>query len=134
MVAITPSGVAPGAGATFIDGICGAVLPDGAAVYLDTATNTYKLADADAAASALCAGITMHPTEVIGQPVRIQTGGIMTLAASGILPGVWYYVGLTPGDIVPFADITTGDFPSSVCKGLTATTVLVLPVNATVAL
>lgn len=133
MADLVPSGVAPGERAEFIDGIAGVTIPDGASCYLDIAANTIKLADADVAATALCRGISTHDA-LVGQPIRLQNRGRMTLTASGILPGAWYYVSTVAGGIAPFADLAAGDFPSSICKGLTTTDVEVLIVNATVAI
>lgn len=129
MTALTPANVAPGAKARLKRGTAGVAIGEGDSVYKDTVTNTIKLADADALATAQCKGIACHDADV-GQPITYQDGGPMTIAASGVGVGVWYYVGTTPGDLVPFADLGQGDFASSVCKGISATDVDVLIHNA----
>lgn len=131
MAAITPANVAPGAGATFIDGIAGGALPDGAAVYLDTATNTYKLCDADVLATSLCAGITTHDAAT-GQPIRVQNGGDMTLGTMTL--AVAYYVGTGAGEIVPVADIGSGDFVSLIGIAISTTVIRIRILNSGVAL
>lgn len=69
-------------------------------------------------------------TALVGQPVRVQTGGRMTIAASGVSKGAAYYASLTAGGICPFADLGSGDFPSMVGIGVSATEIDVVIHNA----
>lgn len=109
-VSITASSVTPGAGAVFYDGIAGATITAGQTVYIDSsASNTLKLADADAQASAACVGIATHGAAA-GQPLRVQRGGYMNL--TGMTKGTAYFVSTTAGGICPAGDLTTGDFPT----------------------
>ena len=111
-LAITATQVLPGAesaGATFESGIAGVTVTAGQAVYLDSTTNTYKLADNNSTApEAIVRGIALHGAAA-GQPLKIQTGGPMTLGA-GAAPTVArpYVLSGTPGAIAPVADLATG--------------------------
>lgn len=125
MTDITAAGVVPSGAAQFFDGIAGETITAGQAVYRDAATRRLKLADADAAATAAAIGIATHGAAV-GQPLRVQTGKRLKIAASGIVKGTAYYVSLTAGGICPYADISTGDFPTLVGIGASATEIDVL--------
>lgn len=89
----------------------GEALTIGVPVYLDTATGRYKKADADAAATAIVAGITLTEAAANLQPLVIQTGGQLAFGAI-LTVGTQYCAGTTAGEIVPFADLVTGDFPN----------------------
>lgn len=111
---ITASQVLPGAdsaGATFENGVAGATITAGQSVYLDSATNTLKLADNNdtSALLAIVRGIALHGSTT-GQPLRIQTSGPMTIGA-GAAPVVSrpYVLSATPGGIAPVADLATGN-------------------------
>jgi hypothetical protein len=111
-LAITASQVLPGldsAGATFENGTAAVAVTAGQAVYLDTSTGTYKLADNNSTSpEAIVRGIALHAASA-GQPLRIQTGGPLTLGA-GAAPVVArpYVLSGTPGAIAPVADLATG--------------------------
>lgn len=97
----------------FTSGTAGVDITAGQSVYLDSATNTIKLADSNASqATAQAIGIATHGA-LTGQPIRVQggRGGYLTLGA-GAAPavGMVYMVGATAGSIVPHADLTTGDY------------------------
>lgn len=106
----------------FITGVAGADITAGQSVYLDSSTNTYKLADSNASqATAQAVGIATHGA-LTGQPIRIQggRGGYLTLGA-GAAPavGMIYCVGATAGSIVPSADLTTADYVTILGVGAT---------------
>lgn len=93
----------------FFQGIAGGTITAGQSCYLDSSTNTIKTADANASqASAAAKGIATHAA-LSGQPVRLQTGGYITLGA-GAAPavGTIYVVSGTAGGIAPAADLATG--------------------------
>ena len=98
--AITASQVLPGtdAAATFENGIAGAALTAGQPVFLDAATNTYRPADTNATApEAVVRGIALHAAAV-GQPIRVQTGGTLTIGAGAAIPvGGVVVLSATPG-------------------------------------
>lgn len=116
---ITEAQVLPDATGTFIDGIAGATLTAGQAVYKDATTNTMKPADANAsAATATVVGITTHAA-LAGQPVRLQRTGDLTLGA-GAAPAVAkeYIVSGTAGGIAPISDQVTGWYYSRIGYGI----------------
>lgn len=126
-ISITAGNVVPSATASTVHGTAGATITAGQTVYLDTTTNTYKLCDADVAASAVCAGIALHGASA-GQPLTILTDGQITIGAT-VVRGTAYYVSLNAGGICPVADISTGDYVSLVGIADSTTTILVKRIN-----
>lgn len=126
-LAITATSVVPGANAS-IDRtrFAGAAITAGQPVYLDAATNTYKLSDADSGTAALRVvnGIAISGAAA-GQPIAVQTGGPLTLGAT-LAVGVMYYLSKTAGAICPVADLTTGAYPTALGFAISAS---VLQVN-----
>lgn len=115
-ISITEAQVLPdnSAGSKIVSGIAGAAIAAGEAIYLDTSTQTWKLADADAAATVAegdhC-GIAMNAAEVATQKIAVQTRGSPTLGAgASIAAGTVYVVSPTAGGIGPIADVLAGDF------------------------
>lgn len=97
----------------FAQYIAGATITAGQSVYLDSATNTVKLADANASqAAAAAVGIATHAA-LSGQPVRVMggRGGYITIGA-GAAPavGTIYVVSATAGGIAPHGDLATGAY------------------------
>jgi hypothetical protein len=106
----------------FFTGVAGADVTAGQSMYLDTAVNTYKLADSNASqATARAVGIAVHAA-LTGQPIRLMggRGGFLTLGA-GAAPavGTIYCVGATAGSIVPSADLATADYATILGVGAT---------------
>lgn len=106
---ITAANVVAGSDAVKSTGVAGVSVTAGQSVYLDTTTNTYKLADADASASVNESSIALHAAAA-NQPLTVQTGGTITIGAT-ISVGLSYYVSATAGGICPEADLASGDFP-----------------------
>ena len=103
MAAITISGsFVPSSSARIREGIAGATIQQGQALYLDSATDTLKLCDADASlAASTCVGIALQgaacvlgATLVIGDPLwtSATAGGITKTYAD--LVSTWYVCGL----------------------------------------
>jgi hypothetical protein len=87
----------------------GATISAGQAVYLDTADNKYKLADNNlSAVAARARGIAMTPGVDNGQGM-IATNGSIILVGTTMAVGETYYAGATAGEIIPDADLTTGN-------------------------
>ena len=113
-LAITAANVLKGANAVFQAGIAGATITAGQPLYLDSNTNTYKLADADAsAAAATVVGVSLNGASS-GQPVSINfsdddftTGGTMTVGAIYILSN-------NAGGVTLASSLTTGWYPNVV--------------------
>lgn len=116
---ITAASVVAGAGAVIEHGFAGATVTAGQVVYLDSVTNTYRLADCDNASSAVrtVRGIALHAA-ASGQPLAVQTSGAITIGAT-VAAGVVYCVSDVAGAIRPVADQGSGDYTSLVGVGLT---------------
>jgi hypothetical protein len=111
-ITVTPASVVPGAGAS-IDRRYnfGATVLAGQGVYLDTADNKWKLADANASAAlAALGGVALHGG-ADGQPAAVLTGGDYNPGAT-VVVGTIYVASATPGGIAPSADGVTGWFTS----------------------
>jgi hypothetical protein len=128
-LAITAAQVLPGtdaAGAQFAQGIAGASITAGQLVYLDSATNTYKLADNNdtSALLAIVVGVALHAAGT-GQPLRVQTAGPITIGA-GAAPasGVIYCLSATAGGIAPSADLASGNRTTIVGVGGASNTII----------
>lgn len=112
--------------------IAGAAINAGQLVYKDTTdSNEYKLADADAVASAVIAGIALNDAED-GQPLRVQTGGTVTIDAVATVGRV-YTASTTAGSIATAGDAASGDFVSVFGVGITSTTIKIGIINSGVA-
>lgn len=106
---ITAANVLKASGGTQVTGIAGEALTAGQSIYVDTADNSkIKLADADAATTAVVAGVTLNDAAT-GQPIEYLTVGNYNPGATVVL-GETYATSITPGGIAPIADILSGDF------------------------
>lgn len=127
-ISITPANVLKGSSAVTENGHAGATITAGQAVYLDTTTNTYKLADSNgAAALRVPRGIALNGASA-GQPLQVQTRGLITIGAT-LTAGVTYYLSDTPGGICPLADVGTGEY-ACIIGIATTTAILSLGINA----
>jgi hypothetical protein len=108
----------------------GATISAGQSLYLDSATNKYKLADSNASATTAAAkAIAMTPGVDGGYGVIAESGGII-LVGTTMAVGETYYVGATAGTIIPDADLTTGDYVTRLGTA-SSTTQLELSIQAT---
>lgn len=108
----------------------GATISPGQPLYRDSADNEWKVADANASATtAQARGIAMTPGVDGGYGVVARKGDII-LVGTTMAVGETYFVGPTAGEIIPDADLTTGD---RVCRLGTAssTTQLKLSIEYT---
>lgn len=112
-LSVTPANVIKGANATVEDVLAGVSIAAGQPVYLySDSTREVRLADSNAsAATAQAYGIALHAAAA-NQPLKIITRGSFTTGAT-MTAGVFYFVGATAGEIVPYGDLTTAD---KVCK------------------
>lgn len=107
-LSITVANVVPGSGARIVNGTSGGTLTAGKTVYLDSADNTYKLADCDGTAEAKnVVGIALNGASA-GQPVDVLLEGDLTVG-SILTGGIPYFLSPTAGGICPIADIAVGD-------------------------
>jgi hypothetical protein len=126
-LSITAASVAAGTNATKQNQyLAGASITQGKSVYVDTADNTVKLADADAVISGVV-GVALNAASA-GQPVTFQQYGNITIGAT-VATGTAYYVSATAGGICPEADLASGDFPHFLGFA-TSTTVIALDPKA----
>lgn len=108
-LSITAANVLSGAGAQIAHGVAGAAVTAGQSVYLDTAANSYKLADSNGAAALRTpTGFALNGAAA-GQPLAVQTDGDITIGAT-LTPGATYYQSDTPGGICPVADVGSGEY------------------------
>jgi len=88
----------------------GATVAFGQPLYLDTGTNTYKLADSNnTVVEAQLACIAITPGVAGGYGLIARTG-LVTYTGTTFVVGRSYFVGQTAGSIIPSADLTTGDW------------------------
>lgn len=94
------------------DGTAGATITAGQVVYQDAAdSNKLKLAQSDGTAEeAAVRGIALHAS-LAGQPLRIQTSGVIAIGATVVLGGV-YALSDTAGMICPIADVGPSEYTS----------------------
>ena len=129
-LSITAANCVPvaGSGSGVKWGTSGGTLTAGKTIYLDSATNTWKLADSNDATAAV-----RQPTALCltgsssGQPVAYVTDGQVTLGAT-MTAGVAYYQSDTPGGICPVADVGSGEYPCIIGIAV-STTVIQLGFN-----
>lgn len=117
-LSITAANVVAGTGATFKDGTAGATILAGQPCYLDSATTTYKLGICNALAASDVIGIAMH-NALTGHPLRMQTGGEITIGAT-VEIGRVYVLSVNAGMIGVAADLSAGEFPFVIGIGKTA--------------
>lgn len=106
-IAITATSVVGSGSATRETGSAGEAITAGQAVYLDSATNKYKLSDANATGAKTVRGIALNGA-ALNQPVVVQKDGPITIGAT-LVAGTTYCLSATAGGICPQADLTTGD-------------------------
>lgn len=111
-LSITAANVVAGSNAKKTTGVAGASITAGQAVYLDTATGTLKLTDADGASALIrsCVGIALHAASA-NQPLTYQYEGLITIGAT-VAIGSAYFTSATAGGVAPVADNTTGVYPT----------------------
>jgi hypothetical protein len=108
---ITAANVVAGTNSTRDIGTAGETITAGQPIYLASATNKWMLADTNSATAEarVAKGISLNGA-ALNQPISIHKSGDLTIGAT-LTAGVAYYLGGTPGTIVPVADLTAGDFP-----------------------
>ncbi len=112
-VTITASDVAPGANVKQVKGVAGATITAGQALYLDAATNTYKLASATAEDTAAFRGVALCGAST-GQPVVMAKTDTDLDLGNQLSVGEVYVVSATAGAIAPVSDLVVGNFVSLV--------------------
>jgi hypothetical protein len=127
---ITATSVVKGSGASTRNGTAGAAVTAGQVVYLDTTTDTYKLADCDSATAAARSpsGIALNGA-ASGQPLTVLDGGAITIGAT-VEASVPYFLSPVAGGICPLADVASGDYAVFLGFGISTTQISVNIVEA----
>jgi hypothetical protein len=128
-VSITAANVGIGDGATIEILEVGETVTHGEVLYFDSANVDYRLADADVESTAKAKGISVTSAAADGSFVVAVTRGPLVLGG-GLTQGVEYYLGTTPGEIVPKADLVTGDYVTRLGIA-SSTTVLQVDIRVT---
>ena len=132
-LSITAANVLNSGGGGVAQGTAGASITAGQTVYLDSATTTIKLADANlSSAASTVVGIALHAASS-GQPILYQTDGVITLG-SVLTAGLIYVNSATAGAIAPSADLTSTWRTSILGVALTSSTLKLNIVNSDTAL
>jgi hypothetical protein len=128
---LVPAEVLPGTGAAYVNGVAGAAVTAGQVCYLDAATKSFKLADANAtAATATVRGIAMHGATA-GQPLTLQSGGDITLGAGAAMTvGGLYVLSGTPGGIAPVAELLAAMYTTLLGVAVSATSLRLQVLNS----
>lgn len=127
-LSITAANCVPVAPYTIKYGIAGATIAAGKPIYLDSATNTWKLADSNGASDEIRKATALALTgSSAGQPIAYMTEGDVTLGAT-MTAGIVYYLSDTAGGICPVADVGSGEYVCTVGVA-TSTTVMRLGFN-----
>lgn len=109
-ITITAANVAASAAVKTRRGSAGAAITAGDVLYLDTATNTLKLAIATALATAVVAGIALNDA-ASGQPVVYAYDDSALTVGGTLVTGTVYTVSsAVAGAIAPVADQGSADF------------------------
>ena len=130
---ITAGNVLQAAGATTEVVTLGGTVTQGQAVYEDTTTGTYKLADAnDTVATSIIAGVSLT-SGVATQKAVIVTGGNYNPGATVAVGTIYALDGAgVAGAIAPVADLGTGDWVSILGIATTTSNILLKINNSSV--
>lgn len=108
---ITAANVVPGTNA-IIDraGFAGETITAGKAVYMDSTSKKWQLADSNSATveQRKATGIALNGAS-LNQPVDVHKFGDITIGAT-LTPGIPYYLSDTPGGICVVADVGVGEY------------------------
>lgn len=110
MAALSISAIRPTGNTTFSPIVkYGATLGVAVPVYLDSTDREHKAADNNAsAATRAVVGLTFSPGVDGGDGLLVTRGSVVLVGAT-MTEGVKYYLGATPGEIVPFGDLGSGE-------------------------
>lgn len=109
-LSVTAGNVIAGSNSQQERGFAGAAIAAGQAVYKDSATGEFLLADSNSgtAAARTPYGIALN-TAGDGQPLVVHRSGDLTIGAT-LVAGTTYYLSDTPGGICPLADVGSGEY------------------------
>lgn len=111
--------------------VYGATISAGQALYLDSADNKYKLADANVSLAIAAVKAVAITPGVDGSYGLVATSGtIVLVGASGGVVGDSYVVSATAGGITQHGDLTAGQYVSRIGT-LSSATEMLLAIEAT---
>lgn len=123
MAALTITAVRPTADTEFELVNYGATIAVGEVLYRHT-DGEHLLADADASAlTKAVRGISVTPGVDGGQGI-MATGGNIIFVGATMTVGVTYFLGPTAGQVVPYGDLSTGDYVVRLGTAKTATEII----------
>jgi hypothetical protein len=113
-LAITSTAVVAGSNSVRDVGTAGETIAAGKALYYDTTSAKWKLADSNSATAAarVASAIALNSAS-LNQPVSVLKSGDLTVNAV-LTAGVAVYLSDTPGGLCPVADVGTGEYPQIV--------------------
>lgn len=115
-ISVTASNVTWVSGVRPQQGKAGVAITEGQAVYLDTTTNTYKLADANSATASVVAGVALT-NAIAGRDFLFAPPGAKINVGATLTAGTKYQLSETAGGICPAADIGTGVYVNVIYIG-----------------
>ncbi len=131
---VTAASVLPSTSARLLQVTAGAAITIGQSVYLDTATNTYKAADANGASPLFTfAGIAVSQAAAAGQPLLICQSDPSFTPGFTIAAGATVILSATPGGLAPIADLASGWYLTVVGVGIGSNKINFSPVATGVA-
>ncbi len=116
-LSVTAASVTWVSGVRWATAMGGASGTAGQVVYLDSTTNTLKLADGDLDTESNVVGILLD-TMVSGRPCIYAPPGAVIQIGATPTAGTIYVLSLTAGGIAPWADISTGDYTNVLFIGV----------------
>jgi hypothetical protein len=127
---VTAASVLPGTNASLDTGTAGEAIAAGKAVYKNSTTKKWMLADSNSATveARTADGIALNAA-ALNQPVSVQKGGDITVGAT-LVANTDYWLSDTPGGICPQADVGTGEYGQVIGVAI-STSVLRLSLLAT---
>lgn len=109
-LSITAANVIAGDSGARLDGKAGEAITAGKAVYLNSTSGLWMLADSNSAtAEARRAGGIALNGAALNQPLAVHKSGDVTIGAT-LTPGLAYYLSDTPGGICPVEDVGAGEY------------------------
>lgn len=115
-ITVTPANVVAGPDADYFQGIAGATITAGMAVYEDRQDHKLRGADADGGAQAAnVKGIALNGASD-GQPLRVQTNGTLAIGGTTIV-GEQYALDSTAGGILPVGELAQNAFVTIIGVG-----------------
>jgi hypothetical protein len=117
-LSITSTSVTPGANAVIRYATAGAAITAGKVVYKSATDGKLYLADADSGTAAVrdAVGIALT-TGAIGTRISYAIEDDDLTIGATVTAGVVYGLSATPGGICPWADVTTGWYPTVIAVG-----------------